>query len=298
MFISLHPNLGFCLGTVHDSSYVFCSFSKIKPTLHIPTCKSHAPLKNGARCVWETKPTLWMEGFTNVKQNAPWDCRFCNYLQLMFINATSYMFKTQCPQNEKMQFRSNYNSWVDVLASRQMCNTSKLVPSMRLLGKFLINFNASFALIAKPHGSHQHLHLRAKNEETKAMQSWNWNQTTPENRPMPHQFQMNEHCFAALCFQRTTVLFVFPSASQHIAPLGQATEYPRTCGPKVHGPAEAAYMDEEIQLHMSSMVLVCSCAWLASVRRKKCWYWFFFHTWSLRYEVLQNNEHHWGACGP
>ena len=23
MFISLHPNLGFCLGTVHDSSYVF-----------------------------------------------------------------------------------------------------------------------------------------------------------------------------------------------------------------------------------------------------------------------------------
>ena len=168
-----------------------------------------------------------------------------------------------------MQFRSNYNSWVDVLASRQMCNTSKLVPSMRLLGKFLINFNASFALIAKPHGSHQHLHLRAKNEETKAMQSWNWNQTTPENRPMPHQFQMNEHCFAALCFQRTTVLFVFPSANQHIAPLGQATEYPWTCGPKVHGPAEAAYMDEEIQLHMSSMVLVCSCAWLASVRRKK-----------------------------
>jgi hypothetical protein len=73
------------------------------------------------------------------------------FLQFMFINSTCSKHVVLKVKN-CLQIKSHYNFLVDALASPQKCNTWRVFVAQKM-----INLHESLALIAKPHGSHQHL---------------------------------------------------------------------------------------------------------------------------------------------
>lgn len=73
------------------------------------------------------------------------------FLQFMFINSTCSTHVVLKMKN-CLRIKSHYIFLVDAPTSHQKCNTWHVFVAQKM-----INLHESVALIAKPHGSHQHL---------------------------------------------------------------------------------------------------------------------------------------------
>ena len=188
-----------------------------------------------------------------------------------------HMFKACCPQGEKLfanQITLQFFGWCTCITSEvqylaRVC-CAKNDQSPRVIGP---NCQAS-RLASTPAGCRKmkrqtHVKLTLKSNST---------QNLTHATLVSNQWTL----FCRFLFQKMKVLFVFPNAIHDIrhkkgpkgAPLGRARGYPRTCGPRVHGPAGCPH-----GLWRTSSY-TCP-PWLADVR----WKWWLFHAWSLSYKV-------------